>query len=163
SGRCRRRTSARRTAAGWSSGATRCGSSRGVRTNARHPPFSADNRRQTDPSRPSASCLFLPILFLLPRVAAGHDEFGAALVLAGFHAVGGLARRRRGVPAAAGAAAERMVDRIHGLAANVPAPTFPAVAAGLADRDIHVVRVRHRADGRQATTVNETLLAGIEA
>src|SRR3712207_8745494 len=35
-------------------------------------------------------------------------------------------------------------------------------SARLADRDIHVVRVRHRADRRHAATVHEALLARIE-
>src|ERR1700746_3192904 len=110
--------SARRTAAGLSRGGTRCGTSRGSRSNARDPPFSADSRRQTGPSRPNASCLFLSILLLLPRVAADHDEFGGALVLAGFHALGGLAPRRHRMTAAARTPAERMVDRVHRLGAH---------------------------------------------
>src|SRR6516225_293485 len=101
-------------------------------------------------------------LLLLPRVAADHDELGGALVLAGLHALGRLAPRRHRMPAAAGAPAERMVDRIHRLAAHMAAPALPAGAAGLADRHVHVVRIRDRPDSRETTAVNQALLAGIE-
>src|SRR6516225_3007025 len=66
------------------------------------------------------------------------------------------------MPAATGASAERMVDRVHGLAADMAAPSKPAIAAGLADGDVHVVRIGHRADGGEATAVHHALLAGIE-
>src|SRR5579859_6578007 len=102
------------------------------------------------------------LLFLLPRVAAEHDEFAGALVLTGLHALGRLAPRRHRMAAAAGAPAERMVDRVHGLAADMAAPAHPAVASGLADRDVHVVGVRHRADRGDAAAMHEALLAGIE-
>src|SRR5262249_23709921 len=42
------------------------------------------------------------------------------------------------------------------------APAHPAGAAGLADRDIHVVRIGHRADGGEAAAVHHALLGGIE-
>src|SRR5580692_8800760 len=103
------------------------------------------------------------LLGLLPRVAACHDEFRGALVLARLLAPGRLAPRRHRMPAAAGAAAERMVDRVHGLAADMAAPAHPAAAPGLADRNIHVVRVGHRADGGDAAAVNQTLFPGIQA
>ena len=48
------------------------------------------------------------------------------------------------------AAAMRMVDRVHGDAANARQLAEPAIAAGLADRDVRVVRVRHRADRGEA-------------
>jgi len=40
--------------------------------------------------------------------------------------------------------------------------TKPAVATGLADRDVHVVRIRNRSDGSGAATVHEALLAGVQ-
>src|SRR5215469_3012331 len=107
---------------------------------ARHLPSSADSRRQTGLSRPNAS---LSHLLLLSGVAAHHDELGGRLVLAGLHALGRLAPRRHRMPAAAGAAAERMVDWVHGLAADMAATTHPARATGLADRHVHIVRVRN--------------------
>src|SRR5580704_3561075 len=103
------------------------------------------------------------LLGLLPRVAACHDEFRSALVLARLLAPGRLAPRRDRMPAAAGATAERMVDRVHGLAADMTAPAHPAAAPGLADRDVHVVRIGHRADGGDAAAVYQALLAGIQA
>src|SRR5258707_802645 len=60
------------------------------------------------------------------------------------------------------AAAMRMIDRIHRHAAIVRLPALPAIAAGLADRDVHVVGVRNRADGGEAASMHEPLLAGIE-
>jgi hypothetical protein len=59
--------------------------------------------------------------------------------------------------------AVRVVDRVHGHAAVVRTLAEPAVATGLADRDVHVVRVRHRTHGREALTVHETLLARVQA
>src|SRR5215469_7615352 len=102
------------------------------------------------------------LLCLLPRVAAHHDELGGALVLARLHTLGRLAPRRHRMPAAAGAAAERMVDRVHGLAADMTAAAHPAGAPGLADRDVHVVGVRHRADGGAAAAVHQALLARVQ-
>src|ERR1700710_13196 len=64
---------------------------------------------------------------------------------------------------AAFTAAVRMVDRVHGDAAVVRLAAEPAIATGLADRDIHVVRIGDRADGGGAAAVNQALLAGIEA
>src|SRR5579871_478810 len=103
------------------------------------------------------------LVALLARVTADHDELGRALVLACLHALGRLAPGRHRMTAAARASAERVVDRVHRLAAHVSAPTLPAVATGFPDRNVHVVRVRHRADGRDATAVHEPLLAGIES
>src|SRR5580692_9702141 len=102
-------------------------------------------------------------LCLLPRVAACHDEFRGALVLARLLASGRLAPRRHRMPAAAGAAAERMIHRVHGLAADMAAPAHPAAATGLADRNVHVVRIGHRADGGDAAAVHQALFAGIQS
>src|ERR1043166_4217616 len=104
-------------------------------------------------------------LLLLPRVAARHDEFGGRLVAPGLLALGGEAPRRNRMAAArraALAAAVRMIDRVHGDAAVVRTPAEPAGATGLADRNIHVVRVRYRADRCHAAPMHEPLLAGIE-
>ncbi len=64
---------------------------------------------------------------------------------------------------AAFAAAVRMVDRVHGDAAVVRLAAEPAIATGLADRDIHVIGVGHRADRAGAAAVNQPLLAGVQA
>src|SRR5271170_3227461 len=105
-------------------------------------------------------------LLLLPRVAARNDEFGGLLVGPGLLALGGLAPRGDRMAAAGGAAfaaAERVIDRVHGDAAVVRHPPEPALAARLADRDVHVVGVGHRADRRHAAAMDQALLAGIEA
>src|SRR6202012_2334037 len=84
---------------------------------------------------------------LLPLVAAGENESRGGLVLAGLLALGREApRRNRGTPAggAAFAAAVRMVDRVHRDTAVMRLAAEPAVATGLAQRDVHMVRVRHR-------------------
>src|SRR5260221_5303962 len=80
-------------------------------------------------------------LLLLPRVAARDDEFGGGLVLAGLFSLGREAPRRHRVAAARGAAfaaAMRVVDWIHRDAAVVRHAAHPALATGLADRDVHV-------------------------
>src|SRR5215475_10138398 len=64
---------------------------------------------------------------------------------------------------AAFAAAERMIDRIHRNTAIVRHATQPALAAGLAERDVHVIGIRHRTDRSLTTPMDETLLARIEA
>src|SRR5690349_17952852 len=104
-------------------------------------------------------------LALLPRVAARQNELGGGLVLAGLLALGGEAPRRDRMPAAGGApfaAAMRMVDRIHRHTAIVRPPAQPARAPGLADRDVHVVGIRHRPDRRHAAPADQALLARIE-
>src|ERR1044072_3877363 len=101
-------------------------------------------------------------LLLLPGVAARHDEFLRLLVGTGLLALGRLApRRHRGTAArgAAFAAALRGIDWVHRNAAVVRTVPEPALAAGLADRGVHVVGVRHRTDGRHALAEHEALLA----
>src|SRR5215217_373507 len=114
---------------------------------------------------PDRTCHVAPLL-LLAVVPARHDEFVGPLVRAGLRALGRLAPRGHRVAPARGAAfaaAMRVVDRVHGDAAIVRALAEPAVAAGLADRDVHVVRVRHRADGAEALAVDLALLARVQA
>ena len=78
---------------------------------------------------------------LLPPGAAGtaaaDDRASADGLVRVPGAALGLAPRRHRVAAARGlalAAAERVVDRVHGHAAGLGADALPAVAAGLADR-----------------------------
>src|SRR5215210_3466702 len=100
--------------------------------------------------------MMLALLFLLPHVAACNDEFGGRLVVAGLLALGGEAPWRHRMASARGAAfaaAMRMIDRIHGHAAIMRTPTEPARTAGLADRAVHLVWVRHRADGAHAAAM----------
>src|SRR6185437_11983522 len=100
----------------------------------------------------------LSLLLLLALVAADSDEFCGALVLARLLALGREAPRRGPVTAAFGAPAVRVIDRVHGDAAVMRHTAFPALAAGLADGRIHVVGVRHRADGRHAAAMHQALL-----
>src|SRR5438105_11865083 len=56
-----------------------------------------------------------------------------------------------------------VVDRVHrhtAIVRHAPEPTF---APGLADRDVHVIRVRHRTDAGHAAAMHEALLGGIQA
>src|SRR5881227_1035879 len=102
---------------------------------------------------------------LLARVAARHDEFLRRLVVARLLALGGKAPRGDRMPSARGtalAAAMRMIDRVHRDAAIVRHAAHPAFAARLADRDVHVIGIRDRADGRHAAAEHQTLLARIE-
>ncbi len=57
----------------------------------------------------------------------------------------------------------RVVDRVHRHAAVVRALAEPAIPPGLAERDVHVVRVRHRTDAREALAVHETLFTRVQA
>src|SRR5512135_268031 len=93
--------------------------------------------------------MFFPRLLL----AALDDERVGTLVVAGLLALGLPAPRRRGVAAArrlAFAAAHRVVDGVHRDAPVVRLPAEPAVAAGLADRDVLVLDVADLADRRVA-------------
>src|SRR5215475_7638194 len=104
-------------------------------------------------------------LILLPRVAARQDELGGGLVLAGLLALGWEAPGGDRMTAAGGApfaAAMRMVDRVHGDAAIMRTTAHPTLAAGLADRDVHVVGIRHRPDRGHAAAVDQALLGRIE-
>src|SRR5439155_10801067 len=51
----------------------------------------------------------------------------------------------------------------HDDAAVMRAPAQPAGTTGLADRDVHVIGVRHRSDGAAATAVHGALLARVQA
>src|SRR6185295_3902913 len=110
-------------------------------------------------SRRSATSLFSPLRF----VPAANDEPVGFLVVTGLGTAGLLAPRRDGVTAARGlalAAAVRVVDRVHGDAANRWALALQTVAASLADNDVDVVRVRHGADGGHADFRNHANFAG---
>src|SRR5690606_7331231 len=101
----------------------------------------------------------------LALVARAHDELVGRLVGPGLLALGRLAPGGHRMAAARGtslAAAVRMVDRVHGDAAIVRATTQPARTAGLAEIDVAVVRVGHRAYGGEAGAVNDALLARVE-
>src|SRR5437764_2365931 len=82
-----------------------------------------------------------------------HDHLRGALVLAGLVAARRLPPGRNGVPTATGlsfAAAVRVVNGVHGYAADVGPDAVPARAPGLAVRDIFVLDVADLTDGRVA-------------
>src|SRR5579883_329776 len=115
---------------------------------------------------PNRSRHDLSFLLLLPRVAAGNDEFARGLVGAGLLALGREAPRRHRMAAARGtafAAAVRVIDRVHRHAAVVGHAAHPTLAARLADRDVHVVRIGHRTDRGHAATVHQALLGRVQA
>src|SRR6185312_12275162 len=85
--------------------------------------------------------------------ATTDDEAIRRLVVPGLVALGALAPRRNRMPTARGAAfaaAVRMVDRVHRHATDHRALAEPAIAAGLADRNILTIRIGDRADRRHA-------------
>src|SRR5438128_11635816 len=98
-------------------------------------------------------------------MTATDDQLVRRLVLAGLLALGRLAPRGDRMTAARGAAfaaAVRMVDRVHGDAAVMRFAAEPAITTGLADRDIHVIRIGHRTDRPGAAAVNQALLARVQ-
>src|SRR5439155_18221559 len=82
-----------------------------------------------------------------------HDEPVADFVVARLVALGRQAPRRHRMAPARGlafAAAQRMIDRVHGDAAHVRALAEPAAASGLADRYVLVIDVADLADRSEA-------------
>ncbi len=55
-----------------------------------------------------------------------------------------------------------VIDRVHGHTANGRADTHPAFAAGFAEVDVHVVRVGHGTDCREAGLVDHAHFAGLQ-
>src|SRR4051794_94172 len=111
---------------------------------------------------PNRGCHALsPLLSRL--LAAADDQPVRRLVLTRLLALGRLAPRRHRMPSPrrlAFAAAMRMVDRVHRDAAHRRPATEPAIAAGLADYDVLVIRVRHGSDRRAAFGAHHPHLAG---
>src|SRR5205807_7100107 len=92
-----------------------------------------------------------------------HDELIGALVVACLVAPSGLAPRRNGMTSAGGlafTAAMGMVYRVHGNAPVNRLLSQPAIAAGLADRDVLMLYVADLADGGHAINQYFTGLAG---
>src|SRR5215469_9176687 len=105
-------------------------------------------------SVPRALSLLLP--------PAPQDVAVRRLVVPCFRALGTLAPGRDRMTAARGAAfaaAMRMVDRVHRDAAHRRLLAEPAIAAGLADRDVLLIRIRDRADRRHALGAHHAHLA----
>src|SRR5260370_26767570 len=99
-----------------------------------------------------------------PRTAGANDRgVGRLSLLAGFAAVGQHASRTARVTTAlapAFAAAHRVIDGILRRAAVVRLAALPALAAGLAQADVHVLRVADGADRRPALGADAPHLAG---
>src|SRR5205814_5149785 len=87
-------------------------------------------------------------------VAAAHDHRLRALVGPGLLALRGLTPRRHRMPVAARAAAQRVVHRIHGLAAHRRADAAPTIRTRLADLAEVVLLVADFPDGRTAVHVH---------
>src|SRR5450631_3875783 len=96
-------------------------------------------------------------------VAAAHDHRLRALVAACLLALGRLSPRRHRMAVAARAAPERVVDRVHRLAAHRRADAAPAIGAGLPDHAQVVLLVAHFTDGRAAVHVHAADLARAHA
>src|SRR6476661_3917497 len=99
-------------------------------------------------------------LTLLLRVTRPNDELVGRLIVTGAGTLGWLAPRSDRVAAARGPAfttAVRVVDRVLGDTAGQRALAEPASAAGLGQRLVRVVGVRHRADGRHAVRADIAL------
>src|SRR3954468_9619516 len=105
---------------------------------------------------PAPACGLVDVHLRLPDalVAPLDDELRGALVDAGLETLGLLAPGRDRVRVAlaglAFAAAVRVIDRVHGEAADGGPPALPAIAAGLADADDFVLGVPELSDGGTA-------------
>src|SRR5690606_37570123 len=102
----------------------------------------------------------------LLHVAATDDELVRGLVLAGAGALGVLAPRGDRRTAARGATLTttvRVVDRVHGDAADVRTEAHVTLAARLAEVLVHVVGIRHRAHRGHAAVQDHAQLARAEA
>src|SRR6185312_4531020 len=101
-----------------------------------------------------------------PLLRATADDVAIRrLVVPCLIALGALAPRRNRMTTTGGtafSAAMRMVDRVHRHAADYRALAEPAIAAGLADRNVLIVRVRDSADRRHAFGAHHAHLAGGE-
>src|SRR5688572_27225844 len=102
-------------------------------------------------------------LLELAELAAAEDQLLAVLAgAAGDAALGGDAGLADRVPpavAAAFAAAQRVIDRVHRLGPRVGADTHVPAAAGLADADVDPVEVAELPDGRAALALEPPHLA----
>src|SRR3954465_3824863 len=118
---------------------------------------------------PTPACGVVDVHLRLPDalVAPLDDELGGALVDAGLQTLGLLApgrdRVRVALAALALAAAVRVIDGVHGQAADRRPPALPAVPARLADADDLVLGVAELADRRLALEEDLADLGGGQA
>src|SRR4051812_42261900 len=138
-------------------------------------PPSASSRRRSSPrcgsgaapGRTAPSSKTYSSALVLPAATAANDQFVGFLVLR----AGALAERRhapRGDRMTAAlrlpfATPVRVVDRVHGAAADGRALAEPARAARLPDRDVAVLDVPDLADGGAAGEEHAAHLAGRQA
>src|SRR3989442_5059430 len=109
---------------------------------------------RTLPNRTRHDCR--PYLSLVPRVAARDDEFGRGFVPACLPSLGRESPRGHPVSTARGsalAAAVWVINRVHRHATIVWHTPHPTLAPGLADRHVHAVGIRHRADRRHTAAM----------
>src|SRR5208282_6839682 len=81
------------------------------------------------------------------------------LVVTRLVALGDLAPRRHRMTIAAGAAAKRVIDGVHRLAAYIAEPAKPARTPRFADEDVLLIGVGHRANGGHAFGAHHAHLA----
>src|SRR3546814_538146 len=120
--------------------------------------LSSNGPFQTEPDTDLAT---IPLL-----VTGAPDHLSRLLVAARLRTLGLLSPRGHRMAAAGGAAfaaAVRMVDRVHGHAAHRRALAQPAVAAGLAELGVGLIRVGHRPDRGHALRPHHAHLAGAQA
>src|SRR3546814_20546694 len=99
---------------------------------------------------------------MLARRAAAQDHILRPLVVTGALALGILAPRGHRMTATRGTTfttTMRLVDRVHRHTAAGRANAEPALAAGLSQLGVLVVRVGHRTDGGHAIGLPPPLLA----
>src|SRR5262245_30125355 len=93
---------------------------------------------------------------------ARDNESLGAFIFPGLLALGREAPWRSPVLTTFGAAAMRMVDRVHRDAPVMRHAALPALPASLADRGIHVVGVGDGPYGRHASAMHQALLRRVE-
>src|SRR5712671_6600316 len=112
------------------------------------------------PSVPRSSSVRLAL------AAAAHDEPVRRLVVPRFLSLGRLTPGRNRVAATRSAtlpAAMRVIDRVHRHTAYRRPAAQPTTPAGLADDDVLLIGVRHRADRRPALGAHHAQLTRGEA
>src|SRR5262245_56411825 len=121
-------------------------------------PFSAIKTPRNRCAHPGACNGSLILGVVRAGTAAANDRLVRRLpLLTRLAALGQNARRSARVPAAGGAAfaaAHRVADRVLRRAAVVRLAAHPALAARLAQGDVHVIGVADDADGRPAIHVH---------
>src|SRR3546814_10399534 len=117
------------------------------------------------PPRSTRTDTLFPYTTLFRSLTGAHDQRSRLLVTARLRALGRLAPggdRMAAARGAAFAAAVRVVDRVHGNAAHRRTLAEPAVATGLAELGVGLVRLLHRTDRSTALGPLHAHLPGAE-